>query len=193
MNYKLLAGGLLAAVAALSGCRSVDINANHDYQGKVWRAEVYSTAVVAMSFADEDSPKENVAAFIKRTGWSKEIAQGMRQAPIRFREADWAGTWHWARATLPDSMDTADVQKGAIVDVMLERSLDFHYPSYRINRVVRLVCKATDAECVERIKKEKSLNTVIAANPAPGDLFGNTYSRKMTEAEAEAFNKSLKK
>lgn len=193
MKKNILVICAIAAAAVLSGCQTASLNENHSFQGKVWRAEVHARMSANMLVVDDENLREDIAQFIKRTGWSKEIVQGMRYAPVRFRSTDWGGTWHFVRVAIPDSMKTEDVQKGAIVDVMMERSLDFDYPSYRINRIIKVVCKASEKDCIERVKNEKSLNTVVDANPVPGNHYGNTYKYKLTMAEAEEFNKSLKK
>jgi hypothetical protein len=192
MSLKLKAGCLLAFVAVLSGCQTPNINANHDFQGKVWRAEIYGNLSGYMRVVDDENPKENIAEFIKRTGFTAELMRGMRLAPVRFRSTSWGGTWHWLKAAIPDSMKNTDVQKGAIVDVLVERNLDYHYPSYRINRVVRIVCLAGDTACINNVKKEKSLNTVIDDNPVPGNHYGHTYARKLTQEEADVYLKWLK-
>lgn len=183
----------VAAAAVLSGCQTPNINENHSFQGKVWRAEVYAGLSANMLIVDDENPREDISQFVKRTGWSKEIVTGMRYAPVRFRSTDWGGTWHFLKATIPDSMKNEDVKRGAIVDVMMERNLDYHYPSYRINRIVKIVCKASETDCIEKVKNENSLNTVVEVNPLPGNHYGNTYKYKLTMAEVEEFNKNLKK
>jgi hypothetical protein len=75
------------------------------------------------------------------------------------------GTWHYsgmsvpAFALVPDQVPTLGV--GDIVDVLyLNKNYDFNYDKLQAEKILRLVCRAKDKECIKKIKSENKWGAV---------------------------------
>lgn len=181
---------LAAMAVAAAGCTTIDYKEDHKTQGKVWRTDVYGPMHVLTNVVDTPGGPSEVE---RRTGVTKEILQGLRFAKFRFRSGDMLGTNIFGQAAVPDSIPSEDVQKGAIVDVLLERGTQLNFPTMRVTRVVRLVCKADDAPCIAKVKKEGTLYTVVEQNPQDGAMYGQTYNSRISMDAYKAYLSTAKK
>lgn len=169
----------LAAVAlfvtGMAACTTTDINTVADWQGKVWRGQIQR------QFFDTSGRDHLSEDVIKKTKYSYEHVKNMRYAQVRFMDGQMMRV---PFVLVPDTVEYDDIQKGAIVDFIVEPGPMLDFSTYRLNRVLRLVCRANDDACIDREKSAKRLNTIIDANP--GDTFkqyGVTYNRRQTPEE----------
>lgn len=167
---------ILLATGVLSACTTVGIDSHEDWQGKVWRG------TIQRQFEDTSGnkmlPSDDIA---KKTRFSLEHEQNMRASHVRFYLGGAWGKLVVASVLVPDDIEFDDIKKGALVDFILEPGVSTDYPTYRVNRILRLVCRANDDACRAGEKSSKRLDTIVDATP--GDSFqkyGVTYDRRNT-------------
>ena len=65
---------------------------------------------------------------------------------------------------VPDNIEFADLQKGAIVEVVLERGDAFGFDADKFSGVIHLVCKADDMPCLEKESTSSLMHYVVDEN-----------------------------
>lgn len=175
---KFAVVGLFAI--AVTGCSTTNHKSVADWQGKVWRGLVERTLIDSTEFRPTD--KDWVAA----TKYDVNRDIGIRMARVHF-----ASGWDSviANAMVPDNVEFKDIPKGTLVDIMAETGPDMDYSVQRFTRILRVVCAASDKECLDRERAAKRIGAVM--DNAPADInrkYGVTYNRRTTKEDVKKFD-----
>ena len=163
--FSVLGAGLI-----VGGCTTIKNGEVYDWQGKVVRGDIRIQYV--------NTPGNSVqhrVSFV-RTQQGAFLAETTRLFGV----------------LVPDKIEFADLEIGAIVDVIFERGdSDYNMDEGHYMRIVRLVCKAKDKDCVSAEWSSGRMKQVIDENPGDDKAkYGNSYKRKTTQEE---FDKYFKK
>lgn len=178
-TLKSLAKLALAVFVLLStsGCYTMDIGKDYDFQGKVWRGDITRQFHVT---PDSVTPS---AEYIEKAHYDVAKDKYRRATLARLYDGVYFKDMTIASYAVPDSVEYSDLEKGAIVDFILQRGTDTDFRIGKFNRIVRLVCAGSDKACIRRERSAGRVNTVI--DPHPGSDFsnGNTYTRRVSAEE----------
>ena len=175
MRIKLAAlkiGAVVLAAGIASACATTGINSNEPFQGKVWRAKI------TRQFLNTSETGPVSDEIRKKAKYNDEHERNRRLAQILFMDGQMI---RFGFALVPDNLEFSDIEKGAIVDVFLEPGVTADFSTYRLNRILQLICRANDVGCIKGEKSAKRLNTIVDANT--GDTFekyGQTFNRRNT-------------
>lgn len=167
---RLLAVSLFAISTA--ACTTTSIDKTYDFQGKVWRGEI------SRQFIDTSIKENPSAEYIQKTHYAAAHELNIRVAQIRFMNGSTAVV---TSVLVPDQLEFADLEKGGIVDIILQPGPQLDFSTYQTNRMLKLVCRATDEACIKKEKSEGRFSKVVDADP--GDVtvkYGLTFNRRNT-------------
>lgn len=170
---KLLAVSLFAISTA--ACTTTSIDKTYDFQDKVWRGEIsrqFSSSPAKWSLSED---------LRKRVHWEDAHDVDVRVAQIRFMDGQMARV---ASVFVPDQIEFADIEKGAIVDIILVPGPLTNFSTNNVNRILKLICRAKDEACIHKEKSEGRFSKVVDANP--GNTFakyGETFNRRATSED----------
>jgi hypothetical protein len=179
-SLKILTALLVAS--ALAACSTTGLESNEPWQGKVWRGKIQRQFV-------DTSVKSNLSEEVaKKAHFSAEHTTNMRMAQVVAFRGGFLGNVTYAMALVPDNVEFDDIKKGAVVDFIFEPGITTNFSTYRLNRIVRLVCRSDDDACIDREKSAHRLNSIIDDNP--GDDFrkyGLTYNRRNSPEDIKKY------
>lgn len=178
-TLKSLAKRALAVVVLLStsACTTTKIGQDYDFQGKVWRGDITRQFHVT---PDSFTPS---AEYIEKAHYDLAKHKYVRAAIARVLDGGYFKDMHVGSFAVPDNVEYAELEKGAIVDVIFQKGTDADHRVGKINRIVRLVCPGNDKVCIRRERSAGRVNTVIDPNPASDFSNGNTYTRQVSAEE----------
>lgn len=183
-TLKSLAKLALAVVVLLSasGCYTMGIGKDYDVQGKVWRGDV------TRQFHVTSNSVVVGADVIEKGHYDPVKDRYLRAVLARIFDGVYFKDLYIASYAVPDRVEFADLEKGAIVDFVVQRGTDVDYRVGKFNRIVRLVCAGSDKACIRRERSAGRVNTVIDANPASDFSNGNTYNRRVSAEERAKYD-----
>ena len=160
--------GFTLAIGVLSGCHTIKKGEVYDWQGKMVRGDVRIQYV--------NTPGNGTTR---------------RAALVRTQEGGLTGQIRLFGVLVPDNIEFSDLEVGSIVDVIFERGdSDYNMDKGHFQRIVRLICKASDKDCVSKEWASGRMNQVIDANPGDDKVkYGTSYVRKGTQAEFDKYYK----
>ena len=160
--------GVTLILSVFSGCHTIKRGEIYDWQGKMVRADVRIQYVNTPS-----------------NGTSR------RAALVRTQEGGLTGQTRLFGVLVPDNIEFSDLEVGSIVDVIFERGdSDYKMDEGHFQRIVRLICKASDKDCVSKEWASGRMNQVIDANPGDDKAkYGTSYVRKGTQEEFDKYYK----
>jgi hypothetical protein len=172
-TLKLLAAGVctisMAGCATNSVTRSV-LDDTYYYQGKVLRGEVMQQFI-------DMSKKNALSEGATQKSYVYPEQENTRQAKVRFRDGR---RDHLTFALVPDQIEFDDIEKGAIVDFILQYGPRTNFATYQVTRILQLVCRAKDESCISR-ERLKGFSKVVDADPGDTSAkYGVTYNRRIT-------------
>lgn len=156
----------------LSGC-ATSPHKDYSWQGKVQRAYITKTLWgYDVSHVVMQVPEGPTHFTPQKNGNMRMTFVVMTQGAV-FK--DYVGS----NLFVPDNIEFADLQKGAIVEVVHERGDAFDFNANKFSRVIHLVCKADDKPCLERESKSSLMHYVVDKNPKEYEAkYHNTYLRQ---------------
>lgn len=122
---------MIATAYVMTGCASINVNKNHDYQGKIW------SAVIVRPLIDGSKDTGAGSEFNKRTNFNVPRDQELRATYVHFSSGY---TSIMMVVGLPHNIEYADIPKRSLVEVMIENSLDVNFNEQRYSRVLRVIC-----------------------------------------------------
>lgn len=171
---------LLAAALALqlTGCASLTAVDNAEWKGKVWRATISRTVY--------DARKQELKGEAAVKGQYDHERDRHRRATFAHFSSGWDSVM--VAVVVPDQIEYSEIEKGSIVDVMIEQGDNFNYGN-RFSRVLRVVCHKSDKECIDREHKAKRIRAVLDPNPPAnvGHEYGHTFNRRLTQEERDKY------
>lgn len=175
---KWLATGLFAI--STPGCMTAGVTNSlldntYNYQGKVLRGEV------VQQFTDTSKNGTFGEKFIKNTPFDDKYVVNTRQTTIGFMDGR---RQHRTLAFVPDQIEFEDIEKGAIVDFILQYGPRENYATSQETRVLKLVCRAKDEACIRVEKTRGTFAKVVDADPGDASAkYGVTYKRRNTQED----------
>jgi len=173
---------VLLSASTLAACSTTWIESNEPWQGKVWRGKIQR------QFVDTSVNPRLSDEVIKKTKFSEAHGMNTRMAQVLVARGGFLGNLTVGGALVPDNVEFDDIKRGAIVDVIFEPGVTMDFSTYRVNRIVRLVCRSDDDACIDQEKSAKRLNSIVDENP--GDSFkkyGLTYNRRNTPEDIKKY------
>lgn len=173
---KFLAVGIFAL--SMAACGTITPRTTESWQGKVWRAKV------THQFIDTRRNQSQGAEVDALTHFDATRDTGRRLAAVQF-SSGWdtiiTGT------LVPDQIEFAQLKKGTVVDVMVEKGPNINFNTSTFSRILRVICDASDDACIDKEVSAKRYKAVMDDNP-PADVsakYGVTYNRRVTQAEVD--------
>ena len=175
---KLLTAGLFAISTA--ACTTTSIDKTYDFQGKVWEGEVYQQFINTSEKNDHFSEE-----FKQKTHFSLEHEVNARLARVYFRDGQMSRMTY---VRIPDQIELLDLEKGAIVDFILQPGPLYDFSTYQVTRILKLVCRAKDEACIKKEKSEGRFSKVVDADPGDASAkYGVTYNRRNSPEDYAKF------
>lgn len=172
-KLTLVVGMLLAT----SSCTTTKLGQDYPHQGKVWRGDIVQQF---LEVPDLNALETRASA---KMPYDPANPTFWRFAKVRVLDGGFFKDMHIGAVHVPDNVEYADLEKGAIVDVIFQKGSEFDWRLRKISRVIRLVCAGHDKECISRERSAGRVNTVIDAAPESGFQNGNTYTRQVSAEE----------
>jgi hypothetical protein len=175
---RIFAASLVAF--GLSACSTTNYKSTADFQGKMWRA------VVVKQYVDTTSFKPG-ADYMAATKYVPARDSRMRLARVHF-SSGWDSTI--AAVVIPDNIEFSQLEKGTLVDVMMETGPDTDYSAQRFSRILSIVCSSSDKDCIASEEKANHVGAVLDEHPSKdtSSKYGVAYSRRLTDEETKKYD-----
>lgn len=167
-------------VMSLTACGAVKVNSTESWQGKIWRAMVLRPMVDTSTLSPDDRD------LIQYAKYDEKRDNGYRTARIIFSSE---GRSIIANAKVPDSIEFAEIPRGTVVDVMVEKGPDTDYSVQRFSRILWIICASNDTRCLTQEDRAGRLKGVVDEYPGNVSIrYPLKFDRRLSEQDLKEFD-----